>query len=147
MKNLILCALTFASVSAFAQDMSAVAKFTKFIPIGKYSGTSDLGLSCTVSVNLANYPYQDILVSVTEGNSVNTKLIAVNSEFGYKDYKREFVQTEQTALGNDDSNYVERIIRTVLADNNKQYIVISYSTVINNETVTESSNCLIDLQK
>lgn len=145
MKILLALVLTFVSLSSFAKSSGAVDKFTSFLPVGEYSGVNDQGVSCQVSVGEVNYPKKDIQVRVVVGNTDLTKLIEDGSEFGYKDYKREFVQTDRNQVGSDDVNYVERIVRTVSAGDKKQYVVVSYSVVMNTDRNDEAAECIVDL--
>jgi hypothetical protein len=145
MKILLALAMTLAAFNSFASGSSAADKLTSYLPIGNYTGSTDQGTACSVSVSQVNYPKKDIQVRVIEGNIDLTKLIVDGSEFGYKDYKREFIQTDHTVIGNDDVNYVERIIRTVNAGDNKQYVVVSFSAVFNTNADTQVAECIINL--
>ncbi len=150
MKFLLVLALTFASVSSYASN--AVDKFTSYLPIGYYSGVNDQGTACTVSVAEVNYPKKDIQIRVVVGNSDLTKLIEEDSLYrsSYcnkedRNCKREFVLTDRNLIGSDDMSYVESIIRTVSTGDKKQYVVVSYSVVVNTEANTEIAECIVDL--
>lgn len=142
MKFLLVLALSLVASNSFA---GAVEKFTSFVPVGAYIGSNENVGTCFVTVDEVNFPKKDIQVTVLVGNLELKKLIESGSHYGYKDFKKEFVQTERSLVSADESNYVERIIRTVSAGDKKQYVVVSYSTVVNRETHTETAECVIDL--
>ncbi|MBC7539150.1 MAG: hypothetical protein H7281_10035 [Bacteriovorax sp.] len=145
MKILLALAISLAAFNSFASGSDAVNKLTSYLPIGSYTGSTDQGTACLVSVSEVNYPKKDIQVRVIEGNNDLTKLVTEGSEFGFKDYKKEFIQIDHTIVGNDDVNYVERIIRTVNAGDNKLYVVVSFSAVFNTNTDTQVAECIINL--
>lgn len=146
MKILLALVLSFAAVSAFADGVGSTAteKITSYLPVGYYEGKNDQGANCTVLVSEVNYPDKDIQVRVMDGTLDLAKLIEENSAFGYKDYKKEFVQVERNLIGNDSYNYVERVLRTVLAGDRKLYVVVSYSLVINRNRDTQTAECVVN---
>jgi len=145
MKRLLALVLSFISLSTFAAGSGAVEKFITFLPLGTYDGATDKNEKCHVVVEEVNFPKKDIQVTISNTNREIKKLIEENSQFGFKDYKREFVQTERKFLGDDEYNYVERIVRTVSAGDKKQYVVVSYSVAVNTKTNTEIAECVVDL--
>lgn len=145
MKILLALAMSLAALNSFASDSSAVDKLTSYLPVGSYSGATDQGSACQVNVSEVNYPKKDIRVRVIEGNNDLSKIIANGSVFRYRDYKKEFIQSDHTVIGSDDVNYVERIIRTVNAGDNKLYVVVSYSTMLNTNAETQVAECVINL--
>lgn len=145
MKILVVLTLSFLCFSNFASAMSVVDKLTSYLPEGFYEGRNDQGEFCSVQVSAVNFPKKDIQVRVMTSKSDLTKLVEENSQAGYKDYKREFIQTETSVLGSDDTQYVERILRTVSAGDKKQYVVVSYSVVNNTDRQTEEASCVVDL--
>lgn len=142
MKILLVLALSLVTSNSFA---GAVETFTSFIPVGAYVGNNEDVGTCFVTVDEVNFPKKDIQVTVLVGNLGLKKLIESDSSYAHKDYKKEFIQTERKLVSADESNYVERIIRTVSAGDKKQYVVVSYSTVVNRERHTETAECVIDL--
>jgi hypothetical protein len=145
MKILLAFLVSFSSFNTFARDLSAVDKFTTYLPIGNYTGMNDYKQACEVSVSEINFPDKNLLVKITVANKVLTKVIEDHSIFKYRDNKREFIQTDTKSFGADGVNYVERIIRTVRAENNKQYVTVSYSVVTNRSSENESLYCVVDL--
>ena len=145
MKILLALAICLTSFGSFAANTTAVDKLTAYLPIGSYSGKTDQGVACLVFVSEVNYPDNDIQVRVIEGSHDLTKLVAAGSEFSYKDFKKEFIQTERTLINDDDTTYVERIIRTVSAGNKRQYVVVAFNTVINTQSDNQVAECIINL--
>lgn len=145
MKILLAFLVSLTSINIFAHDeILAVDKFTSYLPIGVYVGTNDKKEACEVSVSEINFPQRDILVKVSVLDKTLTKLIEEKSIFKFRDYKREFIQTDTKKFGADSVNYVERIVRTVRAENDKQYIVVSYSIVTNTTSETDVLDCIVD---
>lgn len=145
MKVLLVLTLSFFCFNTFAKSVSVVDKLTSYLPVGFYEGRNDQGEFCSVQVSEVNYPKKDIQVRVMTSKADLTKLVEEFSEAAYKDYKREFIQTETNIVGSDDTQYVERILRTVTAGDKKQYVVVSYSVVNNRERQTEEASCIVDL--
>lgn len=145
MKVLMALTLSFLCLSSFAKSVSAVDKLTSYLPVGFYEGRNDRGEFCSVLVTEVNFPKHDITVRVMNPKADLTKLVEENSLAGYKDYKREFVQTETNVIGSDETQYVERILRTVMTGSNKQYVVVSWSLVSNRDRQTETADCVVDV--
>lgn len=129
---------------AFDAKVEATNKLTTYLPVGFYIGKNDQGESCSVLVREVNFPKKDIQVTVYINSLTLTKLIEEDSEFAYKDYKKEFVQTERSLVGIDVYNYVERILRTVSVSSRKLYVVVSYSLVINRASNTQVAECVVN---
>ena len=147
MKFIMALTLSFFCFNTYAQKrpVSVVDKLVSYLPVGFYEGRNDQGEFCSVSVSEVNYPKKDIQVRVMTPKADLTKLIEENSDAMWRDYKREFIQTETNVFGSDDTQYVERILRTVSAGDKKQYVVVSYSIVANRERQTEESSCIVDI--
>ncbi|RPJ75633.1 MAG: hypothetical protein EHM20_08625 [Alphaproteobacteria bacterium] len=145
MKILLAFVLSLLAINVWAYEgkLEATQKLTSYLPVGFYAGENDHGESCSVLVNEVNFPKKDIQVSVIVDSLNLTKLIEEDSEFGFKDYKKEFVQTERSLVGVDVYNYIERILRTVQVGKDKLYVVVSYSTVINRSSNTRVAECVI----
>lgn len=145
MRIILAALLSLVVFSSLANAGDAVGRFTSYLPIGSYSGVNDQGVSCNVTVEEVNYPDKAISVRVVAGETDLSKLIEANSIFGYKDFKREFVQTSREQVGSDSTNYVERIVRTVSAGDHKQYVVVSYSTIMNTDRNDQIAECVVNL--
>lgn len=148
MKILLALVLSLGAITAIANEKAVTApeKLTSYLPLGYYSGHTDKGESCDVFVTEVNYPKKDIQVMVAVGPTLDlSKLVEEESEFTYKDHKKEFVQTDRNLIGSDVYNYVERVLRTTIAGDHKMYVVVSYSTVINRSRDTMIAECVIDV--
>lgn len=147
MKYILVLTLALFCFDTFAQrkPASVVDKLVSYLPVGFYEGKNDQGEFCSVQVSEVNYPKRDIQVRVMVPNHDLTKLVEENSQALYRDYKREFIQTEKSVFGSDDTQYIERILRTVIAGDKKQYVVVSYSVVANRESTTEEASCIVDV--
>ncbi len=141
MKFLLATAISFVSLSSFA---CGVEQLASYLPVGTYSGVNDQGVACQVYVKEVNYPKKDLQVRVVAGGIDLSKLVQEGS-VGRCRGAREFDLTERSLVGSDDSNYVERIIRTVSAGDNKQYVVVSYSTIMNTDRNDQIAECVVDL--
>jgi hypothetical protein len=145
MKVLVGLTLTFFCFNSFAKSFSVIEKLTSYLPVGFYEGRNDHSEFCSVQLSEVNFPKKDIQVRVMTLNADLTKLVEENSDAGFKDYKREFVQTNKSIISSDDNQYVERILKTMTAGSKKQYVVVSWSVVNNNERQTEEASCIVDL--
>lgn len=147
MKVLLALVLSLGAFAINAGELEATAteKLTSYLPSGYYLGRNDQNEFCSVTVSEVNYPKKDVQVRVVAGAVDLTKLVEENSEFGYKDHKKEFIQTERSLVGVEVYNYVERIIRTVDAGEGKLYVLVSYSVVINRSSNTDVAECVINL--
>ncbi|MDO9183604.1 MAG: hypothetical protein Q7U04_14415 [Bacteriovorax sp.] len=147
MKILLALVLSLSAItlSAAVREPTASQKLLSYLPLGFHSGQNDLGEECSVFVNEVNYPKRDVQVSVMVKKTNLTKLIEEDSRFGYKDYKKEFVQTERSVIGTDSNSYVERILRTSIVDAKKLYVVVSYSVVVNRDRDVQVAECIVNL--
>lgn len=146
MKVLLALALSVFCFSSFAKPVSVVDKLTSYLPVGFYEGRNDQGEFCSVIVSEVNYPKKDVQVRVMTPKFDLSKLVEENSIAAYKDYRREFIQTETNIFGSDETQYVERILRTVSAGTTKQYVVVSWAIISNRDRQTEEASCVVDLR-
>ena len=114
MKILLALVLSLGALSVFAVGPTAPEKLTSYLPLGSYLGQNDQGEGCQVFVSDVNYPKKDVQVTVMNNVSRLSKLIEEDSQFGYKDYKKEFIQSDRSLIGTDIYSYVERVIRTTV---------------------------------
>lgn len=146
MKILLALVLSLAALSAMAFESkpTATEKFRTYLPVGYYFGQDDQGLDCRVSVSEVNFPKKDILVRVVSGKLDLAKLVEEDSEFYFRDYKKEFIQTERNQIGADASYYVERIVRTTIASDNRRYVVVAYTVVLNRGRENQVAECVVN---
>lgn len=131
------------TASAFDSKPTATEKLGSYLPVGYYFGQTDQGLDCKVTVSAVNYPKKDLQVRVVVGDLDLTKLVEEDSEFYFKDHKKEFIQTERSLIGVDVNNYVERVVRTTIVSEYQRYVVVAYSVVINRDRESKTAECVI----
>lgn len=140
MKSFIAIAFSFCSLAAFSADPGAVDTLLSVLPTGTHTGEK-----CSVTVNVADYPEKSVYVSVTNEHSTIFKIVADASEFYFKAHKKEFIQTDRISIDDTRSSFVERIIRTVLADDKKLYVVVAEEVTVNRERRVEEVECVVNL--
>lgn len=145
MKSLIATALLIASFSTFAGEASSVDSLLSVLPLGKHEGIDDRAQACSVSVTEANFPAKAISVTVENNKTKIFKTITDGSEFLFRAYKKEFIQTDRYYVDSTRSSYVDRIIRTVIAGDNSLYVVVANETTVNRERVVEMIECVVNL--
>lgn len=145
MKRVIALALMMASFSTFANHMGSVDSLLSVLPQGTFNGKDDLGVACSVSVYEVNFPAKAIAVQVNKRNSKIMKVVSDGSDFRFVAYKKEFVQTERYYVDDTRTSYVERVVRTVLAGDKQQYVVVSNEVVVNRDRTVEAIDCVVDL--
>ena len=145
MKKLITLAIMITSFSTFANNMGSVDSFLSVLPLGTFKGVDDLGISCSVSVYEVNFPAKAIAVEVNKRNMKIMKVISEGSDFRYIAYKKEFVQMDKYFVDSTRSSYVERVIRTVLAGDKQQYVIVSNEIVVNRERTVNAVDCVVNL--
>ncbi len=146
MKALIAAALMTISFSTFSNDLGSVDSLTSILPVANYTGADDKGNFCEVEVNEVNYPAKAISVTVSNSKNKIFKIINDGSEFLFRSYKQEFIQTERQYVDATRNSYVERIIRTVNAGDNRLYVVVANELTVNRERTVEAVECVIDLK-
>ena len=145
MKMLLGLTLSLFSYNSFARIDSAPEKFLNCVPVGEYSGVTQSGVACHVSVIEANYPKRDIQVQVQTDSADLTKLIDEDSDGRYIEGQRRFSQVDTRNISSDSSKYVQRTLSTNMVDTNKQLVVIEYTVNINRDSTTQTAECTIDL--
>ena len=146
MKAFIAVAFLIVSVSTFAAGAGTVDTFLSVLHQGTYEGKDDAGNECKVVVRDVNYPARTLAVVVSNNKSTIFKIINDGSGYLYRDYKKEFIQTELQYVDSTRTSYVERIIRTVIAGDNTLYVIVANELTVNRERTVESVECVIDLK-
>lgn len=144
MKTLIAAALMIVSISTFGTELGAVDSFLSVLPVGSYSGRDDKGVECVVNVNEVNFPAKALLVTATNHKNKTTKVIKDGSEFFFRAYKQEFIQTNRYYVDASRNAYVEKIVRTVNAGDNRLYVVVSSEVTINRDRSVEVVECVVN---
>lgn len=146
MKTLIAAALMMVSVSTFANERSSVDSFLSVLPVGQYAGKDDQGVECSVAVNEVNFPAKAILVTGENAKNKVTKVVKEGSEFFFRAYKKEFIQTDRYYVDASRNAYFEKIVRTLNAGENLLYVVTAIETNINGNRSTEKVECVVSLK-
>jgi hypothetical protein len=145
MKVLIAVALMIVSVSAFSAGMGAVDSLTSVLPVGSYQGKDDAGNSCRVVVNDVNFPAKTLTVTVSNDKLTIFKIINDGSEFLFRAYKKEFIQTERQYIDVSNNSFIDRIIRTTMVGDNTLYVVVSNELTENTQRTVKSVECVVNL--
>lgn len=144
MKSLIAAALLMVSFSTFAAEGS-VDSFLSVLPFGVHTGVDDKGQACKVSVSEANFPAKAISVQAENDKLKVFKMINDGSEFLFRAYKKEFIQTDRYYVDATRNSYVERIVRTVIAGENRLYVVVANEITVNRDRKVELVECVVNL--
>lgn len=145
MKTLIAVALIIVSFSTFSNDLGSVDSLLSVIPAGVYAGTDDKGAACNVSVSEVNFPAKALSVTLSNDKAKIFKIINDGSEFLFKAYKQEFIQTERQFVDATRTSYIDRILRTVNAGDKRLYVVVANEITINRDRTVEAIECVVDL--
>lgn len=144
MKTLIAAALMIVSISSFGSELGSVDSFLSVLPVGHYSGRDDKGVDCSVTVSEVNFPAKALLITATNDTGNSFKVIKDGSEFLFRAYKQEFIQTDRYYVDASRQSYVEKIVRTVNAGINRLYVVVARETTINRERTVEAIECVVN---
>ncbi len=142
MKALIAVALMTVSFSTFSNDLGSVDSFLSVLPVGTYTGADDRGNACEVAVSEVNFPAKAISVTVANNKNRIFKIINDGSEFLFRAYKQEFIQTDRQYVDATRNSYIERIVRTVNAGDNRLYVVVANELTVNRERTVEAVECV-----
>jgi hypothetical protein len=150
MKKFIVAASLLLSFSVLANEeksnpsISSVDSFISVLPLGTHLGVNELGARCSVVVSEVNFPEKAINVSVLKGNHKIFKTINEGSEFFFRSGRREFIQSERFYVDDTRTSYVDRIVRTVLAGDNKLFVVVANEITVNRERFVEALECIVN---
>ena len=147
MKALLALSLLVLASQSFAnlpRQSCSGSQLQKYLPVGSYSGSTDNGVSCQVSVNQLK---DGIEVSVVAGNS-SAKKVITNDSYGIcvgSDSRKEFIQDDRVYNADmDDSTFNEDVIRTLIVGDDRLYVVVSNEEVIlGDQNSYQSAECVI----
>jgi hypothetical protein len=145
MKVLIAAVLMIVSFSTYSSEMGSVDSLLSVLPLGTYSGVDEEGNSCGVNVNAVNFPEKVLSVVVFNNKARIFKIINDGTVFQFREYKKEFIQSERQYVDSTRSTYVDRIIRTSIAGANTLYVVVANELTINRDRTVESVECVVKL--
>lgn len=143
MKNLIATALMMTSLSAFAAEMGAVDSFLSILPVGNYFGSNDKDGRCIVSVNEVNFPDKAIAVSISNIDNKVFKVISDGSIFSFRANKNEFIQSERYDIDSSRNAYIDKIVKTVKAGDDRLYVIVANELTNNRTHTVEAIECVI----
>lgn len=149
MKKKFIIAAFLLSFSIFASEdgsdriIGPVDNFLSILPLGTHNGVDEIGSQCSVIVEEVNYPEKVISVSVLNGNHRIFKTIKEDSEFFIRLGSKEFIQSDRFFVDDTRSSYVDRIVRTALADDNKLFVIVANEVTINRERFVDALSCLV----
>lgn len=138
--------LLILSSALHAQVRDPIGELSLFLKLGTHQGYNTQG-SCKVAVEFsAITPMRILKISVTDKKGTTSKEVIDYSDYKIDSDRFEFIQTERTYTSHDLVNYKENIIRTILTEENKLYVVVSNEVIRNTETTFQSvSECIIAL--
>jgi len=125
--------------------MGSVDSLLSVLPLGTYKGVNDAGESCVVTVNEVNYPSKEVLVVASNFENRVFKNVMNGSEFVFRAYKKEFIQSDRYYVDSTRTAYVDRVLRTVNAGEGKLYVVVSNEVTISRDLAIEAVECIVDL--
>lgn len=143
MKAFIATALMMISLSTFSNEMGSVDSLLSVLPQGTYSGSDDNGNACEVVVAEVNFPAKAISVTASNNKEKIFKVITDGTEFLFKAYKQEFIQVERQYVDATRNSFIERIIRTVNAGDNRLYVVVANEITVNRERTIQAVECIV----
>jgi len=147
MKNILIISSFICSLSAFGADanLGSVDSLLSVLPLGSYQGTNDSGEGCNVTVSEVNYPSKSVLVIASNAQNRVFKNVMDGSEFVFRAYKKEFIQSDRYYVDSTRTSYVDRVLRTVNADEGKLYVVVANEVTISRDLTIEAVECVVSL--
>lgn len=139
MKTLIV--LMLAMSSAFSSEYDATRAMTEVLHVGYYSGTTEDGRNCAVSISRQE---SGVMASVIiDGMGEMTRVVKNGTHYRWQPGQRYFLSSEYFQNGR---NRVEETFRTIAVDQFRQYVVIArrLETTDRNER-EDARECIINL--
>ena len=139
MKTLIV--LLLAMSSAFASEYDATRALTEVLHVGYYTGTTEDGRVCAVSISREE---GGIMASVIiDGRGEMTRVVKNGTNYRWRPGQRYFLSSEYFQNGR---NRVEETFRTIAVDQFRQYVVIARRLVTTDRDADEDARvCIINL--
>jgi hypothetical protein len=130
----------FMSLSAGAQELDATKALLTILPAGDYSGVTNDGAECNISIlPLSNR----IAVIGTSRDMIKRSEIEVGSRYRWNPGTRSFLHTTLTTTLSDAK---ENVFRTLAVDKNKQYVVLADVVTKDRQTLETAIECIVDLK-
>lgn len=139
MKTLIV--LLLAISSAFASEYDATRALTEVLHVGYYTGTTEDGRYCAVSISREE---GGVLASVIiDGVGEMSRVVKNGTHYRWQPGQRYFLSSEYFQNGR---NRVEETFRTIAVDQFRQYVVIARRLVTTDRNEGEDAReCIINL--
>ncbi len=144
MKSFITAALLLGSLSTFAAE-GAVDSFLSVLSYGVHTGVDDNGKACKVTVTEANFPSKSLAVLAENSELKVFKVINDESEFLFRAYKKEYIQTDRYYVDSTRNSFVDRVVRTVIAGERSLYVVVANEITVNRDRKVEMVECVVNL--
>lgn len=142
MKSLLTIILTLCSFAVFSAERNAVDSLLSVLPEGNHSGSG-----CSVNVSVSEYPVRSVFVNVANDDKNIFKIVSEDSEFMFREYKKEFIQADLVTIDDTRSASLERIIRTVNAGENQLYVVVAEAVIVNRDRREDAADCVAKINK
>lgn len=140
MRSLLVLALTFCSFAVFGAERNAVDSLLSVLPVGTHSGEG-----CSVNVSVADYPVRSVYVNMSKNDHSIFKLVNEDDEFLFREYRKEFIQTDYITIDDTRSSKLERIIRTIIVDQKRLYVVVEEAVTVNRERRSDVIECVVTI--
>lgn len=131
------------NVARAEKILGAPFAFKSVLPLGTYTGLSDINEVCKVEVFSDSIVDVNIKITYPEKNLVIRYYLNNQSDYYFNEQKKEFIQTLKTVVDPTSNVYLTNIVRTTLANENDLYIEVYKSLVFNTYTEEFKLNCLV----
>lgn len=142
MKSLMIIALALCTFAAFGQEErpNRVNQLLSVLPEGTHYGKD-----CSANVAVAEYPTRSAFVTLTKGEHSIFKIVNEDSEALFRAYRKEFIQTDYVDVDDTRAVKIERIIRTLINDKNKMYVVVEEAIIVNRDRKSDVIECVVTI--
>lgn len=134
-------ALLLSMSAAMASDLDATRALTDMLPVGHYSGVTEDGTACAVSISREE---GGVLASVfIEGVGEMSRLIKNGTAYRFRPGQRYFLSSEFTPIRD---GRLEETFRTIAVDTFLQYVVVARRLDTTSRTDKEDAReCVVSL--
>lgn len=141
MKSLLIIALALCTFAAFGEERpNRVNQLLSVLPEGTHYGKD-----CSANVSVAEYPTRSVFVNLTKGDHSIFKIVNEDSDAMFKPHLKEFIQTDFINVDDTRSVKMERIIRTLINDKNKMYVVVEEAIIVNRDRKSDVIECVVTI--
>lgn len=134
-------AILFFATNAFAYELDAPSAFLAIVYPGTYSGRTESGEACGISVNSnAN----GVVVTGWDSSKTESKFIANGSSYRWNPGQRFYLQSDIDSFGHN-NNTKESLVRTIAVTEKTQYVVVGHGARVNGNLSESFVVCIINL--